>query len=180
LRDAFDYSSEEAAETLDMSEGAVRIALHRARKAMADYDDSRALAKSDRSAEVDAMLSRMLVCIARRDLEEARRIFASDAVAVGDGGGVYHAGRRRVAGAERILNLYNNLARRASHDANVEVRTLNGQPAIIGTDPNPRKPNSPRWAFLIDLDAEGRIRRLYSVIAPAKLAAIAWPPGARV
>jgi RNA polymerase sigma-70 factor (ECF subfamily) len=180
LRDAFDYSSEETAEALEMSEGAVRITLHRARKAMADYDASRSPAKADRAVDVEAMLSRMLVCIARRDLEEARRIFSADAIAVGDGGGVYHAGRRRVVGAPRILNLYNNLSKRASPEARVEVRTLNGQPAIVGTDPSPKKPNSPRWAFLIDLDADGRIRRLYSVIAPAKLAALSWPSGTRV
>jgi RNA polymerase sigma-70 factor (ECF subfamily) len=180
LRDAFDYSSEETAETLEMSEGAVRITLHRARKAMADYDASRAPAKDDRTTDVDAMLSRMLVCIAKRDLEEARRIFADDAVSVGDGGGVYHAARKRIVGADRILNLYNNLAKRASDDARVEIRTLNGQPAIVGTDPGPKKPNSPRWAILINLDALGRIRRMYSVIAPAKLAAITWPGGTRI
>jgi len=180
LREAFDYSSEEAAEALEMSEGAVRITLHRARKAMADYDANRAPSKSDRSADVDAMLSRMLVCIAQRDLDEARRIFADDAVALGDGGGVYHAARKRIVGADRIVNLYNDLALRASKDAHVEVRNLNGQPAIVGTDPSPRKPNSPRWVLIVDLDREGRIRRMYSVIAPQKLSGIAWPSGTRI
>jgi RNA polymerase sigma-70 factor (ECF subfamily) len=180
LRDAFDYSSEETAEALEMSEGSVRIALYRARKAMADYDASRAPARATRFAEVDAMLSRMLVCIAKRDLEEARRIFADDAVSVGDGGGVYHAARKRIVGPDRILNLYNNLAKRASSDARVEIRNLNGQAAIVGIDPSPKKPNSPRWAILVDLDSHGRVRRMYSVIAPAKLAAITWPAGSRV
>jgi len=180
LRDAFDYSSEEAAETLDMSEGAVRIALHRARKAMADYDSNRAPSKTDRSADVEAMLSRMLMCIAKRDLDEARRIFADDAVSVGDGGGVYHAARKRIVGADRIVNLYNDLALRASEDAHVEVRSMNGQPAIVGSDPSPRKPNSPRWVILVDLDPEGRIRRMYSVIAPQKLTGVAWPAGTRI
>lgn len=180
LRDAFDYSSEEAAVALDMTEGAVRITLHRARKAMADYDENRAPAKADRAGEIDAMLSRMLMCIARRDLDEARRIFTEDAVAMADGGGVYHAGRRRVVGPERILNLYNNLAARASPEARVEVRELNGAPAIVGLDPSPKKPNAPRWIILVDLAPDGRVRRFYSVIAPQKLAAVTWPLGARV
>ena len=90
-------------------------------------------------------------------------------------GGVYHAGRKRVVGSQRIVNLYANLGKRASNDARVEVRTLNGLPAIVGEDPAAGKPNAPRWAILIDLDREGRVRRFYSVIAPAKLAALRWP-----
>jgi RNA polymerase sigma-70 factor (ECF subfamily) len=180
LRDAFDYSSEETAEALEMSEGNVRITLHRARKAMADYDESRAPSKRDRSAEVDAMLSRMLMCMARRDLDEARRIFSDDAVAIGDGGGVYHAARKRIVGPDRIVNLYNDLSMRASPDAHFEIRSLNGQPAIVGMDPNPKKPNSPRWVVIIDLDRDGLVRRMYSVIAPQKLAALRWPAGVRI
>lgn len=172
LRDAFDFSSEETAHALDISESNVRITLHRARRAMADYDDNRDPERRDRSAEVDAMLSRMLVCIAKRDLDEARHIFAADAVAMGDGGGVFHAARKRIVGPERIVNLYNDLAHRSSPDAEVEIRMLNGVPAVVGRDPNPKKPNAPRWIILIDLDREGRVRRFYSVIAPAKLAAI--------
>lgn len=175
LRDAFDFSSEETAEALEMSVANVRITLHRARKTMADYDESRIPAKRDRSDEVDAMLLRMLDCIAARDFDAARHIFAADAVAVGDGGGVYHAGRKRVVGAERIINLYSNLAKRASPEATVEIRHVNGLPAIVGEDPKARKPNAPRWAILIDLDRSGRVRRFYSVIAPAKLAALRWP-----
>jgi RNA polymerase sigma-70 factor (ECF subfamily) len=177
LRDALDFSSEETADALDMSEANVRITLHRARKSMADYDESRMPVKRDRSNEVDAMLLRMLSCIATRDFDAAKQIFASDAFAMGDGGGVHHAGRKRIVGPEKIVNLYANLGKRASEGARVEVRRLNGLPAIVGEDPNPKKPNAPRWAILIDLDESGRVRRFYSVIAPAKLAALRWPVG---
>lgn len=177
LRDALDFSSEEAADALEMSEANVRITLHRARKSMADYDESRLAVKRDRSDEVDAMLLRMLTCIATRDFEAATDIFANDAVAMGDGGGVHHAGRKRVTGPKRIVNLYANLGKRASEDARVEVRRLNGLPAIVGEDPRPKKPNAPRWAILVDLGRDGRVRRFYSVIAPAKLAALRWPVG---
>lgn len=178
LRDAFDFSSAETAEALEMTEANVRITLHRARKIMADYDESRAPDGRDRSSEVDAMLHRILACIATRDFGAARHIFAEGAVAIGDGGGVVHAGRKRVVGPERIAKLYANLAMRASPDAKAEVRSLNGLPAIVGEDPNPRKPNARRWAILIELDRDGRVRRFYSVVAPDKLAALKWPVAA--
>jgi len=178
LRDAFDFSSAETAEALDMTEANVRITLHRARKVMTDYDESRAPAGRDRSSRVDAMLRRMLGCIATRDFAGARTIFADAAVAVGDGGGVYHAARKRIAGSDKIINLYSNLAMRASPEARMEIRSLNGLPAIVGEDPKPRKPNAPRWAILIDLDGDGRVRRFFSVIAPDKLAALRWPVAA--
>ncbi|MBM4362218.1 MAG: hypothetical protein FJ104_06020, partial [Deltaproteobacteria bacterium] len=46
--------------------------------------------------------------------------------------------------------------------------------AFTVDDPGARRPNAPRAALLVEVDAEGRITRLYTVLAPAKLQRIAW------
>jgi hypothetical protein len=42
-------------------------------------------------------------------------------------------------------------------------------------DPAPKKPNAPRSVLFVDLDAEGRIRTVFSVLAPKKLTAVRFP-----
>jgi hypothetical protein len=68
--------------------------------------------------------------------------------------------------------MYAKLATRAGPDARYSVRSINGVPALVTDDPAPQKPNAPRAVVLIDLDAEGRIRTIYSVLAPKKLSAV--------
>jgi RNA polymerase sigma factor (sigma-70 family) len=174
LRDAFDYSSRETAAALDMSETNVRITLHRARRAMTAYERDRRPADPELDTEVEAALRGMLACIASHNLDGARTLLAAGARSLGDGGGVHYAARKPVVGAEKIVKLYTNLAERASPQAKLEIRKVNGLPALVGKDPEPRPPNAPRFVLLIDLDRNGRVRALYSVIAPDKLRRIAW------
>lgn len=174
LRDAFDYSSRETADALGVSEENVRITLHRARKAMATYDAGRVPPSEERNADIEAMLKELVVCLASQDLARAATLLASDARSLGDGGGVYHAAPRPVVGAKRIAKLYTKLASNAGPDAKYEIRNINGVPAFVGEDPNPSRPNSPRVVLLIDLDRDGKIRDLYSVIAPDKLSHVTW------
>jgi RNA polymerase sigma-70 factor (ECF subfamily) len=176
LRDAFDCSSRETADTLAMSEENVRITLHRARRAMATYDRERHGRAADLPERTESVVHRLLACFATRDVAAAQALLASDARSLGDGGGVYHAARKPVVGAEKITKLYMNLAGRSSSEAKVEVRRVNGLPAVIGVDPDPKPPAAPRFVLLLDVDTAGRVRSLYSVIAPDKLGRIAWPP----
>jgi len=172
LRDAFDYSSHETAHALRLSEENVRITLHRARKAMASYDAARVPRSTETTARVDAMLRGVLGLIAAQDIPGAVSLFSERAALLGDGGGVHHAGRSGVRGAEKIVKMYAKLATRAGPDARYDVRSINGVPALVSEDPAPKKPNAPRAVLLIDLDADGRIRTIYSVLSPKKLSAV--------
>lgn len=171
LRDAFDYSSQEAGKALAMSEENVRITLHRARKAMASYDRDRAVPSASRDA-VQRTLVRLLACLSTNDLDGARALFAEDARALSDGGGVHPAARGTVKGPNRIVKMYGKLRTRASADAMVEIKNVNGAPAAVGKDPHAKRPNAPRFVMFIDLDRRGKIRTLFSVLAPEKLARI--------
>jgi hypothetical protein len=47
---------------------------------------------------------------------------------------------------------------------------LNGQPAmLVEFDPRPQDRLAPRFVTLGELDAEGRVRRIYTLLAPEKI-----------
>jgi RNA polymerase sigma-70 factor (ECF subfamily) len=175
LRDVFDYSSRETAEMLDLSEEAVRVTLHRARKVMSTYDRDKRPFGEDTIRAVESTLQEILQCIALQQAQRGRALLTDDTVSVSDGGGVMHAGRAPVHGPEKILKMYMKLSTRASPDASFEIRRINGLPALVAEDPRPNRPNAPRVVLFIDLSSSGKIRRMYSVVAPAKLAHIEWP-----
>lgn len=176
LRDVFDYSSRETADMLELTEENVRITLHRARKIMASYDEERRDFSPATVAAVEATLHQVVACIASRDLSLARELFAPGARSIGDGGGVFHVSPRPVSGAEKILKIYGKLGTRSSPDVEVEIRRINGLPALVVRDPAPKRPNAPRAVIVLDMDASGRIRTMYSVLAPDKLGAVTWAP----
>jgi hypothetical protein len=173
MRDVFDCSVAETAALLEMSPANVKVTLHRARKALAAAQRPRV--GPEEVARVSAALGALVACMAAGDLQGARAHFAEDAVLLSDGGGQYMAAGVPVAGAERLLRVIQALAAKASPDVELRVHTLNGLPALIGRHtPGPRQ--SPTWVQLLELDGEGRVRRVYTVMADRKLTA-ALPPG---
>ena len=175
LRDTFDYSSREAANLLDMSEENVRITLHRARKAMAEYDEDRPLPGKEHDEAVLRMIGEMMTCFTANDVEGLCRLLSTDVRLIGDGGGVHHAGRTTVRGREKIARMYMKLGHRASAGLQMEVKPLNGMPGVVTMDPAPLKPNAPRAVLIVDLGRSGRVRGIYSVLAPDKLRHVRFP-----
>lgn len=169
LRDAFDFSSAEAAAALAMSEENVRITLHRARKSMSRYDENRMVPSRECADRAQDVLLRLFASIATNDLVGARKLFATDARSLSDGGGVQFAGKKAVRGADKIVQMYRKLATRASDGAQVEVKTINGMPAMVGRDPGAKSPNAPQFVIAVELDRTGKIRTLFSMLAPGKL-----------
>jgi RNA polymerase sigma-70 factor (ECF subfamily) len=178
LRDTFDYSSREAANLLDMSEENVRITLHRARKAMAEYDEDRPLPGKEHDEALHRMLGEMMSCFAANDVEGLCRLLSKDVRLVGDGGGVHHTGRAPVLGREKIARMYMKLGTRASAELQMEVKALNGMPGVVTMDPAPQKPNAPRAVLIIHLGRSGRVRAIFSILAPDKLRHVRFPPAA--
>jgi RNA polymerase sigma-70 factor (ECF subfamily) len=172
LRDVFEYTSAEAAEALDLSEANARVLLHRARRALAEYDRTRFVpdrAARERSAE---LVGRFMGCFARQDVAGMEALLAEDVVALNDTNGRYPAAGVAVVGRAKVARFHAGIARlRAGCTPRVEVRGLNGAPAVlIDFDPAPDDRFAPRLVTLGEVDAAGRIRRIYSVLAPDKLA----------
>jgi RNA polymerase sigma-70 factor (ECF subfamily) len=170
LRDVLDYSVKEAAGALQMTEASVKTTHLRARRALAAYERDRPPA-SRRSAAAQA-LERFLECLARGDAAGLESLLAEGVVGLGDGGGVYAASPRPLLGRDAVMRLYLATHRRLAPTARVERRWFNGRAGLLIETPGAPAGWAPRLVMLVDLDAEGRIARIYSVLAPAKLAAL--------
>lgn len=172
LRDVLDADVAETAETLGTTPGAVNVAHHRARAALAEYDARRT--RPPPADEALARFQRLLGAIAAGDLRAARAELADEAVALTDGGGRYHAARVPIAGGEKVARALVNLARQGPPVSRWRFENYNGLPALVA-EYDTRAPGlAPRWVMLVDFDADGRIDRLYTVLHDDKLTR-AWP-----
>jgi RNA polymerase sigma factor (sigma-70 family) len=177
LRDVFEYTSAETAEALDLSEANARVLLHRARRAMAEYDKTRFVpdrAARERSVE---LVVRFMTCYGQRDIAGMEALLAEDVVTLNDTDGRYPAAGVPVVGRSKVARFHAGIARlREGETPRAVLRWLNGTPAIsVEFDPPPQDGLAPRFVTLGELDANGRVRRIYTVLAPEKLARV-FPP----
>lgn len=180
LGDVFDYSARETAEALGMSEANARTTLHRARKQMAAYeraapDTAEARPGGDLAAATRTMLTQLLATLASGDVAALARLLAADARLLSDGGGEFAAARNPVLGADKVARLLLGLANKGGWPR-IDLRTLNGQPAVVGAFASPRPRIAPRFVLRIELAADGRIREIHQVLASRKLTALSEPP----
>jgi RNA polymerase sigma-70 factor (ECF subfamily) len=171
LRDVLDYSVRETADALDLSEANVKTTHHRARRALEPYDRTRMRPTGALAAETRAALHRFLQAVTSGDVDGVAALLAEDACLLSDGGGEHAAARKPVLGRHRIANANVAIARKTSSDARFELRTLNGLPAIV-VEQTPGPHAAPRFILQCALDADGRIARIYTVLAPRKLTAV--------
>ncbi|HEX4460555.1 MAG TPA: sigma-70 family RNA polymerase sigma factor [Polyangia bacterium] len=171
LRDVFDYSVRETAAALDLSEANVKVLLHRARAAMAAYDRAPTRPDAALCARTQAVLARFVTAVGSDDVGAVEALLADDARGFGDGGGEFSASREPVVGGERLARFYWTLGRHNPASA-VEVRVVNGLPALLLRFP-PGRPGIPeRLVMHVQLDAADRIVAIRSVMARPKLHAI--------
>jgi RNA polymerase sigma-70 factor (ECF subfamily) len=175
LMDVFDYSVRECAEALEITEANVKVTHHRARKRMAGYDASRRPPTAERKQAARAALEKFFTALVTRDVAAAEAMLAADCVAITDGGGVYHAARVPIVGPAKVALFYSRLTILSGTGARIEVRELNGLPAMVASLPGAKPGFAPLVTIRIDLDHAGRIARVYSVQNPRKLTAITAP-----
>lgn len=170
LRDVLDYSVKETAKALRMTAANVNTTHLRARRAMASYDRDRA--RGERTAAERVALQRFLDCLSRGDAAGLESLLAEGVVGLGDGGGLYAASPRPLVGRSAVMRLYLGTSRRLGA-LRIEPRSLNHRPAILALTPDAPAGWAPRSVLMVDVDPGGRITRIYSVLAPAKLTAVA-------
>jgi RNA polymerase sigma-70 factor (ECF subfamily) len=171
LRDVFDYTTEEAADALDMTESNVKVMLHRARQKMKDYDKSRLPSGPSRSEATRQALEQFLLYLSSRNVEGLERLLAKDVVAISDGGGEVRAALNVVRGSDRVIRLILGLADKGGIPR-FSYTTLNGLPAIVCKTNIDRPQVARRFTLQLELDAEGRVRQINTVLSPRKLTAI--------
>jgi RNA polymerase sigma-70 factor (ECF subfamily) len=169
LRDVLDYSVRETADAVASTEGAVKVTHLRARRAMAGYDGARAeVGPKVREGHL-AMLHRFLAAVGAGDAAAVEALLADDVVVMSDGGGEYKAALRPLHGPARAAAFMLGVARKRAPPQGFALAIHNGLPSVmVEAGPNPNR-WAPRIFMQCPLDAEGRIARVYLVLASRKL-----------
>jgi RNA polymerase sigma factor (sigma-70 family) len=176
LRDVFDYSVAETAQALGVSEPDVKTTHHRARRAMEAYDHERCRPTREVQERTRTVLAELMGAFARGDLAGAERRLATSVVALSDGGGEFFAARVPVIGVERVAKFYGNVAARSLAGATHEMTMLNGLPAIVTAIPGSVPGQAAHLVTAIALDDDGRVARIWSILATRKLTALGRAP----
>jgi RNA polymerase sigma factor (sigma-70 family) len=180
LRDVFDYPVREVAALLSMSEGHTKVTHHRARRLLSTYDrrpvvPTRALQERTREA-----LARLMFHLAARDLAGIEALLADEVRSLTDANGRFTAARLPVVGRHKVALFWSRLA--PSQAASIELRMINGLPALL-TELRGQKPHvAPRSLLLLRLDGQGMdqgsILELHLLAAPDKLQRLLARPAA--
>ncbi len=177
LRDVFDYSVRETAAVLGASEGGVKVAHLRARRAMEAYDGSRHPSLAQAREQALTALARFTEALALGDLASMETLLAADCRAASDGGGEFYAALNPILGAPNVARFYLGLFSKFGGVPAVRVIEVGGLPALVvdlpaleaGSRAIDATRIARRFVLQADVDADGRIRRLYSVLARRKL-----------
>ncbi|MBI1760055.1 MAG: sigma-70 family RNA polymerase sigma factor [Acidobacteria bacterium] len=172
LRDVFDYSLRETAAALGVSEANVKTTHLRARRAMRAYEQARCVPTRSLQQQAGQALERFLQCLRSNDVSGIETLLVDDVCGLSDGGGEFHAARKPIAGRDKVLLFYRTVVKQAGTNWRVEMRFLNGLPALVTEALVPQAGYAPRTAMLLGLDAERRINRVYSILATRKLKAV--------
>jgi RNA polymerase sigma-70 factor (ECF subfamily) len=171
LRDVIDYSVDETARALAMSVPNVKTTHHRARAAMEAYDAARRTPTRALQDETRAALERFLAALSSGEVAQVEALLSPTARTINDTNGDYVAALRVVVGSSRVARFFLGLMKKAP-PGRLEVRTLNGLPALVVTNDDPPPRIAPRIVFRCELAPDGRIEQIHLVLARAKLLAL--------
>jgi RNA polymerase sigma-70 factor (ECF subfamily) len=173
LRDVFDYSVEETADALDISTANVKTTHHRARRAMRDYDKRRCVPTASLRDRTREALESFLGALVSQDVAMVESLLARDVRSMHDSGGEFVAARRIVNGRDKVKRFYLGLATHtAKMPPRVELRMLNGLPALVLDFPSTPPRVARRFVMRVDVDGDGKISAVHTVLASRKLTAV--------
>jgi RNA polymerase sigma-70 factor, ECF subfamily len=171
LRDVFDYSVEETADALDLSEANVKTTHHRARRAMASYEADRQIPTATRQQSTQKALTEFLRALEQHDVGAIEALLAEDVRTTSDGGGQFRSALRTIVGRENVMRFYLAVAGYAA-DGVLKIAALNGIPSAVVDIPSPAAGIAPRFTLTVELNRDGKIAHLYVVSATQKLTAV--------
>jgi hypothetical protein len=170
LRDVFDYSARETAKVLDMSEGAVKVTLHRARKLMESYDQERCVPTRALQDSTRALLQELVLRLTSGDVAGIEALLADDVRTVNDSDGEFSAARVPVLGRRKVANFWVKIRPDGPVDASVVM--LNGLPALVARHLYAKKGIAPRVVVLLRPDRHGLVREVHGIVATRKIARV--------
>jgi len=175
LRDVLDYSAAETGAVLAMSVENVRTTHHRARAAKRVYDKARGTPIRALQEQTQRALESLLRCLLTQDAAGLEALLVDSVRTMADGGGQYTALRGPLVGRAKVALLHLRVAKRRSPGARIEIRLLNGLPAALIAYASAEGRQAPRTVLRCDVDGDGRIVALHSILAERKLSAVRFP-----
>lgn len=170
LRDVLDYSTQEAAQALELSQGAVKTCLHRARATMQSYDQHRAGA-TPKEVQLQA-LQRLMGSLMMGDVAQVEALLTQQVQANTDSGGVYSAATRTLEGPRRVAAFLLGLSRMFP-DPVIEMSWCNGAPGLKMTVHSASPRVAPLAWMQASVDAQGQVCAIHLINAPHKLRLLA-------
>lgn len=173
LHDVFGYPFDQVADTVDRSVPAVRQIASRTRRRVADarpgWDPDRSPSPATLTERTDIppeVFIQFMVAVNTGDVDGVLALLAPDVVDISDGGAHQKAARRPVVGSDRVARFLINLAGRAVDMELVsEVVQVNG---VLGLRMS--RPDGHTYLVMTgEVDAEGRIDRIFMQLNPEKL-----------
>lgn len=171
LVDVLDYPVAEVAEILETAEGNVRVLHHRARRTLERFDVEVVASKAVRERQ-RAALEKLLTCMVNQDAAGMAQLLTDDVRSLTDGGGRYTALREPLVGSAAVTRFHLETARRRAPISRTELRWINGVAALVVVTRPLRRQMAPRLVLRCEVDAEGRIRELHTILNPQKLTAV--------
>jgi hypothetical protein len=146
---------------------------HRARAALAGYDEQRSVGTRERLGLVRSALEQLAAAVATGDPARVEAVLAEQATLHADGAGRFGAVRQLLRGARTISRFaifgQQRLAGIPSRRSLLE--NVNGAPALLVDSAPPAGVDvAPRLVLTCDVDRAGRITTLYVLAAPEKVA----------
>ncbi len=175
LRDVLGYSGPETAQILEVSPGNVRVILHRARAALARYDERRQPPSPTVDARHQQALQRFMLAWQSGDAQRITACLAEDVRVCSDGAGRYRAATKPILGRDNVTRFMLGLLRHSAGPPVSELRWLNGRPGIVSRMATAHPRDAPRACMTLDVDAEGRVVDVHIISAPDKLGAVRFP-----
>jgi RNA polymerase sigma factor (sigma-70 family) len=127
LHDVCDRSLQEIGATFGSTANAAKATLHRARVALRE-----ARRRTDVDVPVDhAIVERFAKAIEAGAVDQIADLLAEDAWGATDGGGIVVTANKPTFGRAVIARQWANAKRKIGVDVTAELRTLNGEPAIV-------------------------------------------------
>jgi RNA polymerase sigma-70 factor (ECF subfamily) len=173
LRDVFDYDVRETAQALDVTAANVKTTHHRARRAMDAYERRRVRPRAELAERTQRTLERFLVSLAAQDVSAIESLLADGVRSISDAGGEFAAAHNVVVGRDRVTRLLLGLATKYDRAIAPTLRMMNSLPAALIEVAGASGRIAPRFVLRFDLDRDGRITEIHSILATRKLTAIA-------
>ncbi|HEX5716718.1 MAG TPA: RNA polymerase sigma-70 factor [Thermoanaerobaculia bacterium] len=127
LRESFDFSHKEIAETIGKTEENCRQIDRRARQKLSGV----ARPRPADPEEHDRLLYGFLQASRQGDMQGMLNLLAKDAVCISDGGGKTHAAKISLHGAERVAKFISGLQAKAQVPFEVRMAQVNGRTGFI-------------------------------------------------